>query len=181
MYQYCILPPLPLRIQLKNSALFLIPKIDQTVGQRSIGVLQVEQVISTNMSANFSLFLQVLFELQAESRNLLDDVNPSEMYDLLKRRRKKSRLQMESGGVWPSNKSHQSHQRMGELVRNRSAIPLDFSQKCCLFGSWCKQLLLGFFSVKEFNTRVYVSFLVLCIYLILCIYVSTQLYKFMLI
>lgn len=61
--------------------------------------LQVEQVLSTNMSANFSLSLQVLFELQAESRNLLDDVNPSEMYDLLKRRRKKSRLQMESGGV----------------------------------------------------------------------------------
>lgn len=51
------------------------------------------------MSANFSLSLQVLFELQAESRNLLDDVNPSEMYDLLKRRREKSRLQMESGGV----------------------------------------------------------------------------------
>lgn len=54
--------------------------------------------------------------------------------------------------------------------KNVACLALDVNNCCWVL-----------FSVKEFNTRVYFSFLVLCIYLILCIYVSTQLYEFMLI
>lgn len=125
------------------------------------------------MSIIFSLFLQVLFELQAESCNLLNDVNQSEMYDLLQRRRKKSRLQMESGGVWSNNKSHQSHRRMGELVGNRSGFPPVVSQKCCLFGSWCNSC--WFFSRLR-NTTVYFSFLC-CVFILYCVFVYIYIYK----
>lgn len=161
-----------------NFCIIVIPKIDQAVGQRSIGVnkscQRTCQLIFLSLFRCYlnckprvatSLMMSIRVKCTTCSRD--DEKRAVYKWNLVE--------------YDPATKATRAINEWENWLDTGQLFLLIFHKNVACLALDVNNCCWVFFSVKEFNTRVYFSFLVLCIYLILCIYVSTQLYEFMLI